>query len=357
MRAMKKNLLLLAGGLLLAALLLEGGARILSLYRPASEPAAPIDIVPAKDPAAPSDPASYGPNEGSIDSIHLPDQWVWWKVKPNLRDYKVHIAWDETHSFTLNTTAQGFRATGPQQESPALRILVVGDSTAFGVGVDDADSWPALLEKKLAAALQREVEVVNAGVPGYSTFQALRMAEKYAEEPKPDLLIVCAGFNDSVYTAKGELPDVERAAKNEQDQPQGHASAFVSLVSKAMEGAQRMAPGPERPRLSPEEYRSTLASAETHYATQETPILWVRWPVQDEVVNHAAPSAGYPLLLLEHGGQPGRHMVDLLPPFLAAQPSPYYDFVHATAAGNEVAAGEIARAAQEVISQAPARVH
>jgi lysophospholipase L1-like esterase len=357
MARMWKNLLLLAGALVLVALLLEGGSRILRLYQP-PESAAPIAIVPAQEDATPPPAPVYGPNEGNLDSIHAPDQWVWWRVKPNLENYHVHIAWNAAHDFTLSTDANGFRATGEVQAAPVRRVLVVGDSTAFGVGVDDADTWPAQLEAILNAQHGVGVEVVNAGVPGFSTFQALRMAEKWAANPRPDVVVVCAGFNDSANIPKGELPDLQRAARNERDYAQGQQSAFLSLLSQAVAAAQQSGEGAERPRLLAEELQETLSTAEQHYREQGIPLIWIHWPTQAEAV-HGAPlgGAGYPAVLLAHCEGEGLRCVDLMPRFKAMGAEAFYDFVHATAAGNRAAAEEIAAALADVIPREPPDVH
>ena len=328
-----KNLLLLAAALLFGLLLLEGGARVISWTRGEQGGILPIAFVPAQ--GGPVNPVSTGPNSGDLHTIHAPDPWVWWRVKPNLSGYQVNLGWAGAKGFTLSTDAQGFRATGALRPA-AKRVLVVGDSTAFGVGVDDADTWPAQLATLLDA------EVLNAGVPGHSTFQALRMAEKYGMDPKPELVMVCAGFNDSSITPSGELPDLARALKNEGEYGAGQpASYFVDLLNKAVTGAGAMTNAEQRPRLTPEEYKETLITAEASFKARGIPLVWVRWPTQDEVERALPASGGYPQVLLEHSAQPGVQCVDLMPTFKALQPSPYYDFVHVTKAGNAAAAQAI----------------
>jgi lysophospholipase L1-like esterase len=69
---------------------------------------------------------------------------------------------------TVSINRQRLRADreyGPPREG-ALRIAVLGDSVAFGWGVEDGETYPAQLERLLAA--RRAVEVVNAGFPGTS---------------------------------------------------------------------------------------------------------------------------------------------------------------------------------------------
>lgn len=337
---------LLAGALVAGVVLLEGGARFL-LGR--GEDAAPLPIAfVAAEPGAGGKVAAVEANGGDLHTIHLPDAWVWWKVKPSLAAYHVTLGWDQEHDFRLSTDARGYRMTGVEQ-SGGKRILVVGDSTAFGVGVDDADTWPAKLEGLLAERGGAAVEVVNAGVPGYSTFQAVRMAEKYGLEVKPDVVIVCAGFNDTANTPAGELPDLERAEKNEREHAAGGAaSAFLSLVSRAAEGARRLSTEAQRPRLSREEYLHALEGAAGFFRERGIALLWVRWPTQDEVNTGQPAGAGYPDALLEFVSEPGVHGVDLMPVFKGAAESPFYDFVHANAGGNQLVAAAVADALRDM---------
>jgi hypothetical protein len=62
--------------------------------------------------------------------------------------------------------------------------LAVGDSFAFGDGVDDQDSWPAVLERLTG---QR---VVNGAVPGFGLDQVVLRAEQLAALYDPSLIVV-----------------------------------------------------------------------------------------------------------------------------------------------------------------------
>jgi len=74
-----------------------------------------------------------------------------------------------------------------------LRIVCTGDSSTFGMGVADDETWPARLADMLEVLLEgaRHVEVINAAVPGYSTEQNRRQVERDLLALQPDVLIVC----------------------------------------------------------------------------------------------------------------------------------------------------------------------
>ena len=70
------------------------------------------------------------------------------------------------------------------------RILVLGDSFAWGYGVEESERFSQLLENAL------EVEVINAGVSGYSTDQELLWYKDEGIKYETDLVIVVLSGND-----------------------------------------------------------------------------------------------------------------------------------------------------------------
>jgi lysophospholipase L1-like esterase len=87
--------------------------------------------------------------------------------------------------FRIDIGVHGTRSNGNPRPAAARPVtLVVGDSFAFGDEVDDEDTWPAALERRLGAP------VINAGVPGFGLDQALLRAEQLAAIYEPDVIVV-----------------------------------------------------------------------------------------------------------------------------------------------------------------------
>ena len=100
---------------------------------------------------------------------------------------------------------EGFRSPDvPERRPPGVRrILVLGDSVAFSIAVRREESWSALLGERLNAAGIR-CEVLNAGVPGYVSYQALRRLQRRGLKFGPDLVLVIVGWNDLGYSTLPE---------------------------------------------------------------------------------------------------------------------------------------------------------
>lgn len=79
-----------------------------------------------------------------------------------------------------------------------LRILAIGGSTTYGWLLKDyTDTWPSLLEERLAKMLQRRVEVINAGLPGATSAEEMVAFMLRDRHLKPDIVIIHNGGNDS----------------------------------------------------------------------------------------------------------------------------------------------------------------
>ena len=95
---------------------------------------------------------------------------------------------------------RGERDIGAKPQG-VTRVLCVGDSFTACDQVPYAESWPAALERELSARLasagiQRTVEVVNAGFPGFSTANEAAWIAKFGARFEPDLVLVATTPND-----------------------------------------------------------------------------------------------------------------------------------------------------------------
>lgn len=93
----------------------------------------------------------------------------------------------------------GYR--GPEIALPKpegmFRIVALGGSTTYSTGTGPQDSYPAQLERILREDYDyANVEVINGGIPGYTSWDTLVNYLLRVVELEPDLLIVYDGIND-----------------------------------------------------------------------------------------------------------------------------------------------------------------
>ena len=100
--------------------------------------------------------------------------------------------------------AAGLRGPEVRRDGPR-RILVLGDSFAFGVGVDDEHTLAA----QLGALLGPSWEVLNGGVSGYSTDQELLWFERL-ESLRSEIVVLVVCDNDFAANTEDAAYEVYR---------------------------------------------------------------------------------------------------------------------------------------------------
>ena len=103
---------------------------------------------------------------------------------------------------SVRINSDGFRGSElPATFQSMYRVLVIGESTTFGWKVGDNDTYPHQLQTYLHRAGADSVCVVNAGVPSYTSLQALICVRELLPRIKPHLVIVNVMWNDIWYSS------------------------------------------------------------------------------------------------------------------------------------------------------------
>jgi acyl-CoA thioesterase-1 len=87
--------------------------------------------------------------------------------------------------------------------SVPVAVLVLGDSLTAGYGLEESESFPAQLERRLKTA-GYDVNVINAGVSGDTTAGGLARIE-WTLADRPEIVIVELGGNDALRGLDTEL--------------------------------------------------------------------------------------------------------------------------------------------------------
>jgi len=94
-----------------------------------------------------------------------------------------------------HTDGYGFRNTWPWPTR--AEIVALGDSFTFGYGVEDDQSWPAILARTLAPN-----RVINLGLIGAGTNQYLRVYETFGVRLHPKLTLIGAFMENDFWDAE-----------------------------------------------------------------------------------------------------------------------------------------------------------
>jgi lysophospholipase L1-like esterase len=136
----------------------------------------------------------------SESSYYRRDDALDWVPNPNVSG--VH---DRSGSFatTFQTNSFGLRDREYPLEKPAgiTRIVVVGDSFAWGFGVNNGEIFTDALEEMLP-----DTEVLNLGVTAYGLRQEMLYFDRLGIRFDPDILIVALTQND-IMRAHEWLPE------------------------------------------------------------------------------------------------------------------------------------------------------
>ena len=98
----------------------------------------------------------------------------------------------------FSTNSLGLRGEEPEIPKPArlYRVLVLGDETVLGSGLPEKHTLAARLQGFLTDTTSRNVEVLNAGVPGYSPLLSLLQYRNELFRLQPDLIVLHFDMTD-----------------------------------------------------------------------------------------------------------------------------------------------------------------
>ncbi len=177
----------------LVLLLLEGGLRAAGYRHPLDPPLYQF-----------AGPVGGEWVEGD-DSPMVRDPRVFWRLRPGFR----------LEQAGAPVNARGYRTPEVAVPKPAgvQRIVCLGDSVTFGLAVEMEQAWPARLEGHLRTAREDpRIEVVNLGVPGYSSYQAVQLLDTDVAPLQPDVIVTTFGHFNEWVPAVGRTDAEQRPA-------------------------------------------------------------------------------------------------------------------------------------------------
>ncbi len=291
------------------------------------------------------------PADALRDRLYRPDEACFFRLAPG-------VVLGETGNpriFDVRTNAHGLR--GPEITTPkpagTFRVLCVGDSCTFGSGAGGDRTYPAQLEQLLRARHPgRSIEVLNAGVPGFTSYQGLMYLRSAGLDLSPDAVVIALGFNDIQPARPGdkrpfaqgrEMSDREYAELLRGPGGLGITRLARRLMARSEEAGESIAPaGVEddsaldgsdaRPRVSSDEYREHLAWMIDECRRRGAETVVVSWPILPQaagiqLAGRSRMISDNQRLAAEASREHGASFVDLVP-ILAGRTDLFIDIVH-----------------------------
>ncbi len=140
-------------------------------------------------------------DSGLVRASEYPD--VWFELQPDLDVWHM--------GARLRTNSRGLADREYPLAKPAgvFRIAVVGSSWSMASGVDQDDTWHAVLERRLnATGGAGRVEVINFAVEQYGISEILGTLRHKVPQYQPDLVIVSMTVTTSLFAPPGDQPFV-----------------------------------------------------------------------------------------------------------------------------------------------------
>jgi lysophospholipase L1-like esterase len=294
--------------------------------------------------------------EGGLRALDLPRMDTCWAPK---QDYWVP---DAALGFAYRPgqrvaggriNALGLRGPVPPAAKPPgeRRILYVGDSTAYGFGVSDAEAFWSLATAELAARHPGETVVPIVGAaPGYSSWQSRVLLGRLLRYRPDDVVFYVGAHND--HRRRGYYPDREIPARMARRHAAWHRIRTLRAFEYVHDRLGRWLGGllcdpVDLVRVPPADFEANLrAMVAATRAAGARPLLLVPPLTSTLAARHpAAPRYREMLLSLAHELEVPA--VDLQPLFAGSAPAALYlpgDDIHPNAAGHRRIAAAIARA-------------
>jgi hypothetical protein len=122
--------------------------------------------------------------------VTMPDKW---KIRPA----QVQGAWSAHwwHGILSVSDRAGMRRTEPfpPKQPGTYRVMVVGDSLTYGYGIEEKDTFVALLNTWMS---DRHMEFLNLGVPGAQSEDVLAVIRQFLPTLQPDFVLYAVCLND-----------------------------------------------------------------------------------------------------------------------------------------------------------------
>ncbi|WP_027183598.1 SGNH/GDSL hydrolase family protein [Desulfovibrio inopinatus] len=105
----------------------------------------------------------------------------------------------EVWGAACKTNDLGYRTYDTKKEKGTLRVLFVGDSWTYGMGVRFEESFPVQFEKYANehSGYNKKIQSWTLGLPAYNTVNQIASLSAYIDLIQPDAVVFCPTINDA----------------------------------------------------------------------------------------------------------------------------------------------------------------
>jgi lysophospholipase L1-like esterase len=331
-------------------------------------------------------------------SIFQPDRDCFWRLRPNIATPHENGNW--WGGVMSNSHGLRSREVSVEDAMTRTRVLCFGDSTTFAFGVDFPDAWPNQLQAMLDHESENEIqltrsvsqgerftgtptqslserspslarrvsetrgfEVLNAGIPGHTSFQGRKRLAADLGKWRPHLTVITFGNNDG-WRWDG-FSDKDHAAWNTAAAWLNHSRAMTWLRSCRLPSAQQQSTNEDlrwaeqatlnyfdpndrwTPRVSLDDFADNLRAMIAMCRDHDSEVVLIVWPDQRQLLNQPTWRRPYQEATRQVAEETGIACVDLVPLFESigrwgvARYLPR-DVIHVDRAGNRLVAKAIA---------------
>ncbi|MCB9478908.1 MAG: hypothetical protein H6683_04445 [Deltaproteobacteria bacterium] len=300
----------------------------------------------------------------NVKTMFMPDAHLNWRLVPHLKGF-FNVVGEEY----VTTNSLGWRAPEPPKtpDPQALRGMLLGDSSAYGLGVEEPRTMARELGRDLQAALpDRDVTIYNAACPGHTTHQGLKLIQRNDKRLDPDLVIVAYNNDPALEYFTDREREAEAGRLKGLQEVLYHSRLFI-ILRQVLLGAMRgyaldwedpsevhreAVDGKEmKNRVPVNEYEDNLRQMAEYAKKADFTLVFVRMPVNFDVERFVPRfyDERYPAALHKVADETGTLIVDVHERWMTQG---IHDFLpghifHPNAEGHERIGRQIYRALKE----------
>jgi len=130
--------------------------------------------------------------------VYKKDCDLFWRFRENK-----NISSRRFSHIDYQINSYGIRGPEISKDKSDIRILALGNSCTFGWGIPYKQTWVSSLQNFIGTRTDNSVDVICAGVPGYSSHQGKIFFEKELLNLDPDIVLIMFGWNDQWVAGQG----------------------------------------------------------------------------------------------------------------------------------------------------------